>query len=126
MGRMGRRVISAIAGKCPRCGRGKLFTGYLSVAKSCDSCALDFEGHDSGDGPAVLVIMLLGFVVAFSAVAVDFIYTPPFWVHVVVWPPVILIGALAVLRPLKGAFVGLQYKFRAVDEEFPPDAPGGT
>ncbi len=101
------------AGRCPRCGRGRLFAGFLTVAKRCEACDLDFSKADSGDGPAVFVILILGGIVVALAVITEIRYQPPIWVHVVVWPPIILGGALSMLRPLKGLLIALQYKYKA-------------
>ena len=114
-------VLNALRGKCPRCGNGRLFNGYLKIADSCDACGLDFAGHDSADGPAVMIMLLLGFVVAGLVLAVELKFQPPIWVHAVIWPPVVILGALGLLRPFKSIFIGLQYKYRAVDREFPDD-----
>ena len=115
-------VLFALKGRCPRCGRGRLYAGYLKVADSCEACGLSFAGHDSADGPAVMIMLLLGFIVAGLVAAVELLYQPPIWVHVVIWPPVVLGGALGLLRPFKSLFIGVQYKFRAVDQEFPDDS----
>ncbi len=120
-GGAGRPLCFALSGRCPRCGQGRLFSGYLEVAEKCQACGLGFSGHDAADGPAVLIIMLLGFVMAGLVFLLEFHYAPPFWVHAVIWPPFVLAGSLGALRPLKAMFIGLQFKYRSVDEEFPPD-----
>lgn len=76
--------------RCPRCGRGKLFTGILGIEGACEVCGLDLSAQDSGDGPAVFVILILGFIVVGLALWVEVRFTPPLWVHAVLWPPVIL------------------------------------
>jgi uncharacterized protein (DUF983 family) len=98
--------------RCPRCGQGKLFTGYLTVTGTCSVCGLDLSAQDSGDGPAVFIILILGFIVVGLALWVEATYEPPLWVHAVIWPPVILGGALAMLRPLKAYMIALQYLHR--------------
>ncbi len=90
-----------------------MFAGFLTVAERCDSCGLDLSKSDSADGPAVFVILILGGIVAAAATITDFLFMPPYWLHVVIWPPVILGGALAMLRPLKGLMIALQYKHKA-------------
>ncbi|MDJ0893628.1 MAG: DUF983 domain-containing protein [Alphaproteobacteria bacterium] len=96
--------------KCPRCGSGRLFDGFLTVAEGCSVCELDFSAHDSGDGPAVFIILILGFVVVGLALWTEMNYAPPLWLHAVLWPPLILGGALAMLRPLKATMIALQYR----------------
>ena len=100
-------------GRCPRCGVGRLFHGYLDVAERCEHCGLDLRAHDSGDGPAVIIIFVLGFLVVPLALLLEASIEPPYWVHLVLWPPVILGLALGRLRPIKGFFVAQQYRHRS-------------
>lgn len=104
---------AGITCKCPRCGVGKLFSGFLTVAERCTVCDLDFTNVDSGDGPAVFVIMALGFLVTAGALIVEVAYQPPYWLHFVIWFPAILIGGLALLRPSKAMLIALQFKHQA-------------
>ena len=108
-------VGTGLASKCPRCGRGKLFQGFLTVSPQCLVCELDLSAHDSGDGPAVFIILILGFVVVGLALWLEMALAPPLWVHALLWPPLILAGALAMLRPLKGIMIALQYCHRSED-----------
>jgi uncharacterized protein (DUF983 family) len=98
--------------RCPRCGKGRLFDGYLSVSEQCPICGLDLSAQDSADGPAVFITMILGFVVVGLALIVEVTFQPPRWVHLVLWPPVIIAGALAMLRPFKALMIALQYRHR--------------
>jgi uncharacterized protein (DUF983 family) len=102
--------------RCPRCGEGRLYDGLLSIAPRCRACGLDLRAHDAGDGPIVFVVFLLGAMVAALAVTVEFAFSPPFWVHAALWTPVVLGGAIALLRPLKAGFIALQYRHRALGE----------
>ena len=102
--------VAGLLCRCPRCGRGKIYDGFLTVAEECGACELKLRAQDSGDGPAVLIIMLLGFVVVGLALFVEVTFEPPYWVHAVLWLPVIVIGSLALLRPLKAATIALHYK----------------
>lgn len=106
-------IATGIACKCPRCGRGRLFAGFLTVAARCEHCDLDLSKQDSGDGPAVFIIFILGMIVVPLALLVETSLEPPQWVHFLLWPPVILGGALALLRPFKGVMIALQYKHKA-------------
>lgn len=106
---------AGLLGRCPRCGEGKLFAGFLTVAPRCSNCDLDFAFIDSGDGPAVFVILIIGFVVCGLALWVEVSFNPPLWVHLVIWLPLILALALPLLRALKGLMIGLQYKHRAAE-----------
>ncbi len=106
---------TGLACRCPRCGRGKLFKGFLGLRESCAECGLDYSKADSGDGPAVFVILLLGALVVFLALMVEIRYQPPFWVHALIWPPLILGGAIGMLRPMKATMIALQYRNKASD-----------
>ncbi|MFO1062022.1 MAG: DUF983 domain-containing protein [Dongiaceae bacterium] len=99
--------------RCPRCGQGRLYQGFLTVRQSCPACGLDYGPADSGDGPAVLVILVLGAVVVLAALIVEAKLEPPMWVHAVLWPPLILGGAIGLLRPLKSLMLSLQFHHRA-------------
>mgnify|MGYP001478580252 CR=1 FL=1 len=101
--------------RCPRCGRGKLFQGYLTVRERCEACGLDLRKADSGDGPAVFIIFILGFLVVPIALWVEAAFEPAMWVHMVIWPVVILGLALGLLRPMKATMIALQFRHRASD-----------
>lgn len=98
--------------RCPNCGRGRLFQGFLTVVERCEACGADLRAHDTGDGPAVFIILILGFVVVGAALFVETTYEPPLWVHALAWPPLVLGGSLALLRPLKGVMVALAFRHR--------------
>ncbi|MBN8890993.1 MAG: hypothetical protein BGP12_22235 [Rhodospirillales bacterium 70-18] len=104
---------AALRCRCPRCGEGKLFAGLLAVRDTCAVCGLDLRAHDTGDGPAVLVILVLGAVVVGLAFWVEFTFEPPLWVHAVLWPVVTVPLAIALMRPLKAGLVALQFRHRA-------------
>lgn len=102
-------------GRCPRCGEGHLFSGFLTVAPRCEVCGLDFAFSDSGDGPAVFIMMIVGFVVVGLALVVEFTFHPPYWLHALIWIPLILILSIGLLRPLKGLLIAQQYRHRAAE-----------
>lgn len=106
-------TASGMRGLCPRCGQGRLFRGFLDLQPSCQSCGLDYSFIDSGDGPAVFVILIVGFIVAFLALYVEFTFQPPFWVHILLWVPLILGLSIGMLRPLKGLMIAIQYRTKA-------------
>ncbi|QPC42133.1 DUF983 domain-containing protein [Kaustia mangrovi] len=106
-------VSTGLRGCCPRCGRGRLFDGFLTTAKSCRSCGLDYSFFDSGDGPAVFIIIIVGFVVVALALVVEVAYQPPYWVHAALWLPLALILSLGLLRPAKGILLCQQYRTKA-------------
>ncbi|GGF69530.1 membrane protein [Azorhizobium oxalatiphilum] len=108
-------VAAGLACRCPRCGRGKLLKGFLSLAPRCEVCGLDYGFIDAGDGPAVFVILFAGAIVVALAFWVEVRYQPPMWLHAALWGPTILVVTLGLLRPLKGLLVGLQYRNKAAE-----------
>lgn len=106
-------VVAGLTGACPRCGRGRLFAGFLDLAPRCGRCGLDFSFADAGDGPAVFVSLFGGFVVLGIALVTETLYEPPFWVHLALFLPLTLVVCLGLLRPLKGLLVALQYRNKA-------------
>ena len=106
-------VSTGLKGRCQRCGEGHLFDGFLTVKPKCSACGLDLGFADSGDGPAVFVILLAGFLVCGAALVVEVKYTPPFWVHALIFGPMVLIVCLGLLRPMKGLMIALQYRNNA-------------
>ena len=103
---------AALACRCPRCGRGPLFDGLLKVRDRCGVCGLDLRAHDAGDGPAALAIFPLGALVVGLAFWLEFRFEPPLWLHVVIWPIVMVPLTVLLLRPLKAGFVALQFRHR--------------
>jgi uncharacterized protein (DUF983 family) len=116
-------AIRGIACRCPRCGRGKLFAGFLTLRPSCESCGLDYAFIDSGDGPAVFIIMIAGAIVVAAALIVEVKYQPPFWVHAVLWLPLILATTLLPLRAMKSLLIALQFHHKAAPGRLIDRAP---
>jgi uncharacterized protein (DUF983 family) len=111
----GTAIMRGLAGRCPRCGEGRLFAGFLRVQPKCPSCGLDYSFADAGDGPAVFVIFIAGFIVAGAALITETLYQPPLWVHALLWGPLTVLVCLGPLRPLKGMMIGLQHHFQAAE-----------
>jgi uncharacterized protein (DUF983 family) len=106
---------TGLACRCPRCGRGPLFHGFLTLRPRCEACGLDFAFADAGDGPAVFVIFFAGLIVVFAALLTEILFHPPYWVHALLWGPLILIVVLVPLRPMKALMIALQYRFQAAE-----------
>lgn len=104
-------------GCCPRCGEGKLYKSILKPADKCMSCDLDLGFIDSGDGPAVFVILIIGFLVTALAMSVQSAFSPPIWVHMVLWIPLITILSIWGLQFSKGIMIALQYQTKAEQGE---------
>jgi uncharacterized protein (DUF983 family) len=101
---------AALLCRCPRCGEGRIFTGLLTVRDACPACRLDLSAEDAGDGPAVFLIFFLGAIAVGIAAWLEIEFDPPIWVHLIVLAPLIIGGAIGLLRPLKAGMIALQYR----------------
>ena len=110
-------------GRCPRCGEGKLFRAFLKVDNKCSVCDLDFTPHRADDLPAYLVIV--GHIVVPTALLVETNYSPPVWMQLSAYLPFTFVASLALLQPVKGAVVGIQWALRmhGFDENAPAEIP---
>jgi uncharacterized protein (DUF983 family) len=104
---------AGLACVCPRCGQGKLYDGLLKVRPACSNCGLDYAFADAGDGPAVFVIMIIGFLVVGLALWAEVNYNPPLWLHFILWIPLAIGLSLWLLRVMKSVLIALQYKHSA-------------
>jgi uncharacterized protein (DUF983 family) len=102
-----------IRGRCPRCGQGHLFEGFLKLAPRCEVCGLDFGFADPADGPAFFVICFACIPSALMAVWIEIAFSPPYWVHLVTSLPFMLVTCIPPLRPLKGWLVASQFYYKA-------------
>ncbi|SFT95441.1 Uncharacterized conserved protein, DUF983 family [Mesorhizobium sp. YR577] len=108
-------IAAGLKGRCPRCGEGRLFSSFLTVAPRCGTCRLDYSFADAGDGPAVFVILIIGFIVVGSALWMEVTYNPPLWLHFLLWIPLTVILSLTALRLIKGVLITLQYRNKAAE-----------
>jgi len=109
----GSTLWAGIAGRCPSCYRGKLYAGYLAIAPKCNVCGLDYSFADAGDGPAVFVILVTGFLVTGAALITEILYAPPYWLHALLWGPLAILLPLVLLRSFKGVLIALQFRHKA-------------
>jgi uncharacterized protein (DUF983 family) len=111
--------------RCPRCGQGKLFRAFLKCDGRCPVCDLDFTPHRADDLPAYLVIVIVGHIVVPTALVVETDYAPPVWLQLAIYLPFTFFASLALLQPVKGAVIGLQWALRmhGFDENPPSDIP---
>ncbi|MDP2732511.1 MAG: DUF983 domain-containing protein [Hoeflea sp.] len=114
-------VSVGLRGRCPRCGEGALFDGLLGVKPKCGVCGLDNSFADAGDGPAVFVIMIIGFIVVGLALWLEVNYSPAIWVHLILWIPLATVLTLGLLRTLKGLLIALQYRHKAQEGQIDHD-----
>lgn len=110
-------VATGLRCRCPQCGRGKLFAGLLTVRERCEVCGLDLRAHDSGDGPAAFLILILGAIDVIGAIWVETAFEPPFWVHILIWPVVTLVGTIGLMRPMKATMMALQFRHRSSERD---------
>ena len=108
-------ALRGLACKCPRCGKGRLYAGFLTLRPNCEACGLDYAFIDAGDGPAVFIIMIAGAIVVGCALIVEVKYQPPFWVHAALWLPLILATTLLPLRAMKALLIALQFHHKAAE-----------
>jgi uncharacterized protein (DUF983 family) len=106
-------ILTGLKGCCPSCGKGPLFSGFLTLRPRCENCGLDFKFADSGDGPAFFVMSIVGIVVVALALWVEFTYQPPIWLHMVLWSSLAILLSLLLVRPAKGLMVALQFHHKA-------------
>lgn len=114
-------LAAGLEGRCPRCGAGALFRRGLTLREKCERCGLSYAFADSGDGPAVFAIFILGVLVLGGALLVEFKLHVPVWVHVVLWGILTPVLAFFLLRVLKATLIALQYKHKAEQGRFARD-----
>jgi uncharacterized protein (DUF983 family) len=111
-------IGAGLSCSCPRCGKGKLFQGFLTLRPHCEHCGLNYAFADSGDGPAVFIMFFAGAVVVGAALITEILFHPPYWVHAALWLPLIIVVTLGPLRPMKGLMIALQYHHKAAESRF--------
>lgn len=110
---------AGLLGRCPACGVGSLFDGFLHVRTCCPVCGADLAAQDSGDGPVAFIILVVGFIVVTASLITEVRWQPPVWLHLVLWLPVTAILTLALMRPFKATLIALQYRHRRHDFDHP-------
>lgn len=105
--------VAGVLGRCPNCGVGSLFIGFLKVAPRCTNCGFDLAKSDSGDGPAVFVIFIAGFIAAFGLLFTEIVYRAPLWLEGLIWLPIAAVLSVGLLRPLKGVMIAAQFANQA-------------
>jgi len=112
-------IPTGLLGRCPRCGKGALFQGFLTLAPCCAACGLDYSFADTGDGPSFFASFLGGFLTLLVGVYAQVVYSPSWWVYALL----LIVGSVAtigLIRPLKGVLVALQYANKAEQGRFEP------
>jgi len=96
-------------GQCPHCGKGRMFCSFLKVDDQCPACGEELHHHRADDFPAYLVIVIVGHILVPIVLAVETEFAPPYWLHLALWLPAVLVLTLGLLQPVKGAIVGAQW-----------------
>lgn len=112
--------------RCPRCGEGRLFNGFLTLRPRCEACGLDYGFADPADGPAFFIMMTMAFPVTAFGIWLELAFDPPLWIHAVVTLPLLLLACVPIIRPLKGLFVASQYINKAGEGRFAPLTPSAN
>ena len=112
-------AAAALRGQCPRCGQRTLFAGWVRFAPQCRACGLDFAAYNVGDGPAAFLILLIGAILTGAAIAVELLFSAPWWVHLV-WGPVGAVLTLAGLRLAKALLLAREHSTAAGERRFGP------
>jgi uncharacterized protein (DUF983 family) len=127
--RPARKVMQAMTrgllNRCPACGKGKLFQGYLTTVHACSACGEEIHHHRADDAPPYFTITIVGHIIVPGLLTVEVLYHPALWIHMVLWLPLTIILSLGLLRPIKGALVGLQWALymHGFDPEVSEDHP---
>jgi uncharacterized protein (DUF983 family) len=108
-------VLAGLKGRCPNCGEGSLFSGFLAVSPRCEACGQDLSQADSGDGPVVFILLIVGAIGCFGLLFTEVAFRPPVWLEIVIWLPLMGALTLAALRPFKGVMIALQFRNHAAE-----------
>ncbi|TJX38575.1 MAG: DUF983 domain-containing protein, partial [Mesorhizobium sp.] len=100
-----------LLGRCPNCGEGKLFRGFTKTVETCSVCGEEIHHHRADDLPAYLVIVIVGHIVLGAFMGVEATSTLSTWQHILIWVPLTILLSIALLQPVKGAVIGLQWAF---------------
>lgn len=101
---------AAARGLCPRCGNPTLFAGIVTFAPTCRACGLDIAGFNVGDGPAAFLIFAVGGIVTALAIWLELRFSPPWWLHLLLWLPLVTALTLGGLRLAKAWLLQAEYR----------------
>lgn len=116
--------LAGLRCRCPNCGQAPLFDGYLRVRQRCDGCGEDLSTADSGDGPVVFILLIVGAIGCFGLLFVEFSFHPPIWLQLLIWLPLVGLMALGALRPFKATMIALQFHHHASEARNDNDPAG--
>ncbi|MCF3933580.1 DUF983 domain-containing protein [Acuticoccus sp. M5D2P5] len=116
-------LVAGMKCRCPRCGKGKLFQGFLALRKECNVCGLKYDFADPADGPAFFVLCFACVPVVGLAIWFEMAMSPPVWVHLITTVPLIIVACSAPLRPLKAWLIASQYYHSAAEGRLHTPSP---
>ena len=111
-------ITTGLSGRCPNCGEGALFSGFLEFHKDCAACGISYESEDAGDGPAVFVIFIVGIFIVPLVLLFHFATNAPSWLTFVIWTPIIILICLFLLRMMRGILFNIQYVQKAKEATY--------
>ena len=97
---------------CPQCGKQSVFKTFLKIKDKCD-CGLSLSNQDLGDGPSFFAMFFLNIFILLLVIIVEINFSPPLWLHLVLWVPLIIILSVLLIRYLKVLFLFLNFKYRS-------------
>ena len=100
-----------LLGKCPKCGVGRVYSGLLTVVDNCSNCEFALKDNDVGDGPAYFASFIISCIIIAASLIIEFKYDPPVILHIILWPPLTVIGCIYLLRIIKGYIIALNCKY---------------
>jgi uncharacterized protein (DUF983 family) len=112
---------TGLRGRCYVCGEGSVFSGFLKFAPRCEACGESYELEDAGDGPAIFVIFIAGFIIIPAALAFSMITNAPMWLTIVIWAPILIVFCIALMRPLRGLMLNMQLANKASEARLDDD-----
>lgn len=105
-------MLRGFATKCPSCGTGSLYSGFLKINDTCPSCSEELHHHRADDAPPYFTIFIVGHILLPAILAVEKIWHPAVWVHLSLWFPLTIFLTLFLLPRIKGAVLALQWALR--------------
>ena len=103
-------LVRGLRGRCPCCGKGRMFRAFLKVSDQCRVCGEELHHHRADDFPAYCVIFIVGHIIGPLVLSVELAFAPPTWVHLALWLPATLVMTVGLLQPVKGFIVALQWR----------------
>lgn len=116
-------VMRGLQGRCPHCGRGRLFRGFLKPVDRCEACGEDLHHQRADDLPPYIVITIVGHVIVGGLLLAEKYGDWPMWLHMTLWPTLTVSLSIALMQPVKGGVIGLQWALRMHGFGGEPDRP---